>query len=152
MQSTINLTKGIRSAVASLLILLTVAMAACGGEKKPKGILTNKEFTGLLVEVYVAESRLGQLRLSKDSSERLFAPYEKTLLAKHHIDAKALKETYRYYLSHPAEFEKIYETVMDTLSLRQQHAQASPKRAGAGSPLKPTVIKKPIPGKKTVAK
>jgi hypothetical protein len=31
-----------------------------------------------------------------------------------------LKKTYAYYLAHPAELEKIYDSVIDTLALREQ--------------------------------
>lgn len=122
MVTTINLTKGSSRRGVILLIILVFSLLSCKTEKRQQDILTAEEFSTLLIEFYTAESRLNMLPIVRDSSLKLFRPFEKSFLEKKKISDEVLKETYRYYLERPAEFEKIYDAVIDTLSLREQRA------------------------------
>ena len=149
MQSTRNLTKGIAFPILFIVVGLMLFPVSCKTENKPDKILAPKELTGFLVDVFLAEAKLTQIRLDRDSALRLFMPFEKKLMEERKIDSIVLKETYRYYLNHPAEFEKIFETVMDTLSLREQRAQAALRASGVtpDAKTKPKKFIKPDPSK-----
>src|SRR5882762_5196615 len=112
MQSTRNLTKGIPLLALCLSVIFS---AGCSSKKKPAAVLREADFTALLVEIYTSEAKLGPLRLTRDFAQKIYEPFEKQLLEKYHVTTAQLKDTYRYYLNHPAEFDKIYEVVMDTL-------------------------------------
>ena len=116
-----NLTKGIGLTTTCLFALLLV-IASCGGSKREEGVLAPKDFTNLLIDFYLTEGRLNTTPIPRDSAMKLFLPYEKSWMQKHHLTDEQLKKTYAYYLEHTSEFEKIYEVVIDTLSLREQRS------------------------------
>jgi Domain of unknown function (DUF4296) len=119
MVTTINLTKGVIPKTAILLVVSGFLLYSCKNDKQ-EGILSQKEFASLLVEFYVAEARLNTSPIVRDSAIRLFIPLEQAYLDKHRISNEILTNTYRYYLDHPDEFGRIYDSVIDTLSLREQ--------------------------------
>lgn len=106
-----------------LLVFLVVYGTACVKEKLPVGVLTKEAFSSVLVDVYLAQSRLTATLVSRDSSDKLFKPFEEKLLKSKNITDSSMKITYQYYLNHPKELEEIYDSVIDTLSLREQRAK-----------------------------
>jgi hypothetical protein len=119
--STANLINGMRRLVILSLILLLFSLgSSCKKEKKPTDILSQEEMAALMVEVYLAEARITGALLPRDSGTGVFRPFEKKLLEGRGIPDSVLKKTYSYYLAHPTELEKIYDSVIDTLSLREQ--------------------------------
>jgi hypothetical protein len=123
MQSTINFIKGISSPMVLLLAGVLLFLSSCQKAKKPEGVLSEQEIASLMVEMYVAEAKLNTIPVSRDSAIRLFQPFENSYLQKRKISDEVLKKTYRYYLERPAEFEKIYDSVIDTLNLREKRIQ-----------------------------
>ena len=89
------------------MIISVFSLYSCKQENHEKEILGKEEFARMLVDMYVAEARLNSTPVKRDSAMKLFIPFEKSLLAKSKITDEKLKDTYRYYLEHPAEFEKI---------------------------------------------
>ncbi len=122
MVTTINLTKGIARRTFILLIISIFSLYSCQSKKLPKGVLSREAFSNLLVEFYVTEARLNTSPIVRDSAMKLFLPFEMKFLKKHKISDEVLSQTYRYYLEHPREFEKVYDVVIDTLSLMEQRA------------------------------
>jgi len=104
------------------LIMLTL-LAACQKNAKPKDVLTQAQLSALLVEVYLAEARLDAIPKPKDSTIKYFLPFEEKLLKRLNISDSVLKITYTYYLDHPKELEAVYDSVIDTLTLREQRNQ-----------------------------
>jgi hypothetical protein len=112
------------------IVFLFLGIGACQSPKKPEGVLTQPQLASLIVDVYVAEARLDQMPLVKDSAIRFFIPFEEKLLKNKGISDSALKKTYTYYLANPKELEQVYDSVIDTLVLRDQRATnaALPKK------------------------
>ena len=102
------------------IIFLFIGTVSCHSDKKPEGVLTQPQLSALLVEIYLAEARVDQVQVTKDSSIRFFLPFEEKLLKSKGVTDAALRETYTYYLSHPKELEQVYEAVIDTLAFREQ--------------------------------
>ncbi|HLZ16669.1 MAG TPA: DUF4296 domain-containing protein [Cyclobacteriaceae bacterium] len=102
------------------IIFLFIGMVSCHPDKKPEGILTQPQLSALLVEIYLAEARVDQVPVTKDSSIRFYLPFEEKLLKRKGITDSLLKKTYTYYLAHPKELEQVYDAVIDTLALREQ--------------------------------
>lgn len=123
MQSTINFSKRRSSSIVLLLIGLLLFLPGCQKRKVPDGVLNQQDVANLLVEMYVAEAKLNAIPISRDSALRLFQPFEQSYLRKKKVSHAVLAKTYRYYLEHPTEFEKIYDSVIDTLSLREKRTQ-----------------------------
>jgi hypothetical protein len=119
--STANLTNGMRGRACFLLFVLL--FFSCGKEKKPVGILSHQEMAGVIVDVYLAEARLNSNLMKRDSAKLVFKPYEDKLLLKKGLQDSVLKKSYLYYLDHSKELEEIYDSVIDTLALREQRAK-----------------------------
>lgn len=127
MVTTRNLTKGIWFPGVIALFFLVLILGSCRKEKRPSDILSHVEFTNLMVEVYVSEARLNSTALPRDSAMKLFLPFEKSLLEKHHYSDETLRKTYKYYVEHPKEFEQAFDIIIDSLSLGEQRTSGHPR-------------------------
>lgn len=107
---------------AGLICLLALAGSACVQQQVPDGVLSREEYASLLVDIYLAEARVSGYTITPDSAMRIFKPYEAGLLKERGLTDSTVLITYRYYLDHPREMELVYNTVIDTLSLREQKA------------------------------
>ena len=108
------------------VVLALVCMFSCQTKDKPKGILSQAQLSALLVDIYLAEARLDAIPKVKDSTIRYFVPFEQKLLQRHGVSDSVLKTTYDYYLANPKELEQVYDSVIDTLTLREQRANLTP--------------------------
>jgi Domain of unknown function (DUF4296) len=111
----------IRFVLASVLIVLSFS---CQKKKdEAKGILTKTELAAFLIDMYLAEARIDNMPIVKDSAIKLFLPYEEKLLKKYNLADSTLRKTYQYYIDHPKEMEAVYDVVIDTLNLREQRGR-----------------------------
>ena len=102
------------------IVFVLAAWAACSSSKKEEGVLTQPQLAALLVDVYIAEARVDQIPVLKDSSIRYYVPFEEKMLKDKGLSDVILKKTYTYYFTHPKELEQVYDAVIDTLALREQ--------------------------------
>ena len=119
MVSTINLTKGSCWKPVLVLIISALSVYSCKNAGRPADVLSQEEMADLLVEFYIAEGKLNTSPIGRDSAMKLFLPFEQSVMKKRNLSDERLSKTYRYYLDHPVEFEKVYDAVIDTLSLRE---------------------------------
>lgn len=84
--------------------------------------MDEKQLADLMVEIYTGEARMTNLSLLNDSAIKLFRPFEEALFQKRGIPDSIMKVTFRYYVEHPVELERVYDVVIDTLSLREKKA------------------------------
>jgi hypothetical protein len=113
-----------------LSFLIVLALSSCQKETRPKDVLAPEELSKLMVDLYLAEARMsGQNIIVKDSALKIFNPFEEKLKLKHGIGDSVLRKSYQYYIGHPEQLEKIYDSVIDTLNLREQkeRTKTSPK-------------------------
>ncbi|MEX2335812.1 MAG: DUF4296 domain-containing protein [Fulvivirga sp.] len=105
----------------TLLLLCCMLLAACSDDEKvPEDILPKKKMVPLIIDVYVAESKVSNMGLSRDSSVAIFEVYEDTLFQKHGVEESVYRKSVSYYYDNPTKMEAIYETVLDSLNLREQ--------------------------------
>ena len=105
------------------LLIIFLSTSCQKTKNKTKGILTKQELTTFLVDVYLAEARIDNLLITRDSAIKIFIPFEERLQKKYHLADSTLKKTYQYYLDHPKEMEAVYDAVIDSLSLREQRVK-----------------------------
>jgi len=118
--STANLIRG------ACFFLLLAIISSCQKEKKPSGIMSHEEMAAVIVDIYLAEARLNGSLMVRDSARQVFKPYEDKLMLQKGVNDSILKKSYQYYLDHSTELEKIYDSVIDTLALREQTAKRLP--------------------------
>jgi hypothetical protein len=126
---TVNLTKGVTEMMRRLkylAIVVLIPLMQCKQEQKPSGLLNKEEMVNLLVELYLSEAKVTLTGIRRDSANKLFLPYEESVVASRGITDSTLNENYNYYFQHPDELEKILDAVIDTLNLREQRASDKP--------------------------
>lgn len=106
----------------TLSIFILVSLLSCQTKEKPKEVLTQAQLSALLVDVYLAEAKVEALPLVRDSTVKYFLPFEEKLFKERGVTDSILKVTYSYYLSHPKELEQVYDSVIDSLVLREKRA------------------------------
>jgi len=127
---TVNLTKGVTEMMGwrkYLIIVVFISLVQCKEEQKPASIMNEEEMVNLLVELYLAEAKISLTGIRRDSANKLFLPYEESVIASRGIPDSTLNKSYDYYFQHPDELEHILDAVMDTLNLREQRASDKPK-------------------------
>lgn len=108
-----------------VLAVATLAVA-CQTETRPPGVLSPEEFSKVLVELYLAEARMNSTAIQRDSAMKLFAAYEDKLFSQFNLPDSIVLKTQQYYVDHPQQLEKIYDSVIDTLSLREKKLRTKP--------------------------
>jgi hypothetical protein len=109
-----------------VFVLAVASLTACQKETRPAGILSPEEFSKVLVEVYMAEARMNSTALQRDSAMKLFAAYETKMLQQFELSDSVVRKTQQYYVDHSDQLEKIYDSVIDTLSLREKKLRTKP--------------------------
>lgn len=129
MYPTVNLTKGVTEMTGwlkYLAIVVLLALMQCTQEQKQEQVLSEGEMVDLLVELYLAEAKISLTGIRRDSANKLFLPYEESVVTSRGITDSTLNAAYNYYLQRPDQLEKILDAVMDTLNLREQRAADNP--------------------------
>lgn len=103
-----------------LVFFIALALSSCQKEKRPADVLTPEELSKLMVDLYLAEARMTGQNIATDSALKFFIPFEEKLKLKHGVGDSIIRKSYQYYVAHPEQLEKIYDSVIDTLSLREQ--------------------------------
>ncbi|MFP4089149.1 MAG: DUF4296 domain-containing protein [Cyclobacteriaceae bacterium] len=86
--------------------------------EKPAELLSKPKMVSFLVDLHLAEAKLTYSDIrNRDSLEMAFRNYEKFLYEKHDIDEAAYKKSYEYYLANMEEMNKIYSSVVDSISV-----------------------------------
>lgn len=106
--------------VGLIIIIYGMGLVACSKEQLPPGVLDKDAYAAFLVEVYLAESRVTGLSLPRDSAAAYYYPLKEKIMAKQGLSDSVVTKTYQYYMDHPDQLELIYNSVVDTLSLREQ--------------------------------
>lgn len=107
-----------------LIILLTLFCLSCKSDKLPEGVISEEKMIEILMDVYLAETELSGLSLHRDTSMLIFEKYEKIIFERANISKDSYKESLSYYYNHPDKLDKIYEVVLDSLTLRESKIKA----------------------------
>ena len=110
-----------------LLWITLLGMTSCENKKAEAPPISRDQMVGLMMEIYLAEARTTLMPVVKDSSYHLFIAYQDSLMQRRGVSDSLLRKAYAYYLEHPAELEGIYDTIIDSLSLREQRLREAPQ-------------------------
>jgi hypothetical protein len=92
---------------------------ACSSSDGPEGLLEQEKMVDIMIDIHMAEAAIQDLRLEKDSAQRVYTVQEKYIFKKHAVSDTDFLASYNYYIEHPEQLETIYTAIIDTLSLRQ---------------------------------
>ena len=114
-------------AVASVLVMILAGTFSCSKkEKTPEGILGKEEMAKTIQEVLLAEEKVNRLRLSTDSSKKVFTAIRGKIFEKTGVSDSVFNKSMNYYMDHPKELEQIYTALVDSLNLKEQKASVRP--------------------------
>lgn len=99
-----------------LAILIIVLALACSKNSVPRGILSEKQITPVLVELHLAEA----INAQRFSMEVNRLNYQEdlylTILKKYKIDKKVFEASVLYYGKHPDLYKPVYDEVLNRLN------------------------------------
>ncbi len=106
-----------------IFIILSAGLLLFSGCKNdnelPEGIVSEAKMVELLEEIFMAENRLVNLKLNRDTTIAIFETYEQLIFEKHQIDPEQYKASLTYYYDHTDKLEAIYETLLDSLNVKE---------------------------------
>jgi len=73
--------------------------------------------TGILFDLHVAEARIERLGVIMDTGTVYYKNLQRKILKKHGVNATSFYTSYDYYLKNVSELDKIYEKVIDSLTV-----------------------------------
>ncbi|RNI25003.1 DUF4296 domain-containing protein [Rufibacter latericius] len=102
------------------LLLLPLVLLACTPEQeKPADLITEEKMARIMIDVHLTEAAIARTIHHFDSSRAAYRAAHKQILKRQGVSDSAFKHSYDFYLSNPATLDKIYEIVLDSLSLRE---------------------------------
>lgn len=126
-----------------ILFIISLACFSCAKNKPevPEELIPKEKMVEIIMDVYIAESRVNNFYLEKDSAENLYAEFEKRVFEKHEVSETTYIESYKYYLDDLKAMDEIYGALVDSLSLRERlirepEKDKEPKKASEAEELK----------------
>ncbi|MGV3504173.1 MAG: DUF4296 domain-containing protein [Adhaeribacter sp.] len=117
------------------ILLAGILFQACTSpvDPAPADLLSEKKMTGILVDIHILESRIETLGLPHDTASNYFRTQQQEIFRKHQVKADKFFKSYDYYVTNVSELDKIYEKVVDSLSVKEVEAQtpATPQPAAS---------------------
>ncbi|MCS6824471.1 MAG: DUF4296 domain-containing protein [Cytophagaceae bacterium] len=103
------------------LFIVFLFLLACNehDEQPPPGILSKEKMITVLIDIYLTESAISLKNITRDSSVALYSLYEKEIFKKHNISDSVFYRSREFYYNHPKMYYSIYESLVDSLSMRQ---------------------------------
>jgi len=119
--------KGYTFKIIRICLLLGACawMVSCS-EKKPEDVLTKPQMVKVMGELYVAEEKINQLGLTRDSAKIVFEALKQKVFENTSASDSVFKKSLDYYMERPKEMELIYTALVDSLQLREQREPARP--------------------------
>jgi hypothetical protein len=107
--------------VKRLLILsfCILSLSSCDSDNKPDGLLSQDKMVKVLIDIHLTEGLTSAMPVTYDSSKVLYNLLEKDVFLKHAVSDSVFTQSMLYYLRDPAEMERIYSRVVDSLVVRE---------------------------------
>jgi len=100
----------------SLIIMMVILAISCSNNKVPKGILTEKQITPVIVDLHLAEAVFTQRYALEIKRENFQEDLYLSVLKKYKLDQKAFEASVLYYGKHPDKYKPIYDEVLNRLN------------------------------------
>jgi hypothetical protein len=110
-----------------LLGMMILVLSACGGNRRPEGVLTEKQMVSTMTELYLAEEKANRLSIPYDSIKEVFPIFSAKAFEKAGVSDTVFRKSLDYYMSEPEKLENIYTILVDSLNLKAQRAGAHKK-------------------------
>ena len=98
------------------VIITLLVVFACSSSNVPKGILSEKEITPILVDIHLAEGLYTQRYIQKITRDNYQEDLYLSVLKKYKVDQKVLEASILYYGKYPEKYKMIYDEVLNQLN------------------------------------
>ncbi len=88
-------------------------------EPKPANLLTEEQMTRILIDVHLVEAQIENAGMPLDSGETVYRKMHRDILRKYKVKEADFNTSYQYYLRNLSGLDKIYEKVIDSLTVRE---------------------------------
>ena len=107
-------------------ILFCFGVFACGNNqgKAPENLVPQDKMVQILADIHVAEAQVEAKVVYPDTAIMAFNYIEREIFKKHGVTEQEFRDTYQYYKDNLKEMDKLYEIIVDTLSLRETKLRA----------------------------
>lgn len=108
------------------LLAVTLFVFSCGKDESiPDDILSKEQMVDIMIDIRMAEGKVGSVTMGTDSANFIFKVLEKRILNEHGLDSASYVKSYNYYLMHPQVFLEVTDIVLDSLKVRnsQQYSR-----------------------------
>ncbi len=107
------------------IFLASLIFWGCGKDNDiPEDIAPKEQLVPLMLDIYLAEVKLSNLKIVRDTAVSIFETYEGYLFEKHNIEKEKYMNSMSYYYDHTEQLELIYEALLDSLSVRETKLKA----------------------------
>lgn len=104
-----------------LFLTVLVIVCACTSSEAPSDLIGKEKMAKIITEVHLLEAKIGQLTIKpEDSIQVVYDHYEKLLFENLGITQEQYVSSFNYYVDNPAQFEKIYNAVVDSLMQKEK--------------------------------
>ena len=83
----------------------------------------------IMADVHTAEARIESNLTYPDTAMMTFNHAKSLILKQHGVTEQQFRDTYDYYLEHLGEMDKLYEVIIDTLSVRESKVKIKEGKA-----------------------
>ncbi len=103
------------------IAFLIITLVACEEKQEeiPSDILSADEMVNITIDMQLLEASFSNKNLPHDSAIFLFKKYEQDLFRQYKITDSTYRKSFNFYSGNPQIMDKIYERVVDSLSLRE---------------------------------
>lgn len=103
----------------SFLIFLLLCGACIKPETPPADVIPKDTMVRILTDIHIAEAKVANMPLPLDSSYLYYGKYKMEIYSKYGIGPERFDRSFDYYVRNLKEMDKIYEVVVDSLSLME---------------------------------
>lgn len=98
-----------------------MVLFSCKSEEElPEDILSEEKMVEVLIDIRIAEGKVGTLNVGRDSSRVLYDELERQIFERLGLDSATYSKSYQYYVAKPQLYLRVNDIVLDSLKVRQQ--------------------------------
>ncbi|MEP1181857.1 DUF4296 domain-containing protein [Ekhidna sp.] len=105
----------------NIFLTVLVIVCACTSSDIPEDLINQEKMVEIMVEIHLLEAKINNILIDPhDSIQAVYEHYEKLLFQDLSITQDQYERSFNHYVNNSSDFEKIYNTVVDSLMAREQ--------------------------------
>nr|WP_255709838.1 DUF4296 domain-containing protein [Pontibacter harenae] len=102
-------------------------MLSCTKQKtqRPDNLIPEEKMVRIMADVHTVEALVEAKQLYPDTALMTYNRAKREILEKHEVSEEKFRATYTYYLENVDQMDKLYEIIIDTLSVREAKFNAN---------------------------